>query len=70
MKKPGLVFLMGVLLVACNESNEQKLENLGDKVDSTAGKVWDSTKAGAERLKNNVEARIDGKDSTDKKDSL
>ena len=56
------------VLSACNNSNtvtEQKLDSIGRKFDSTAGRVWDSTKEKAKDLKENIEKRLERKDSTD-----
>ncbi len=61
---------------------ENKVDNLGNKIDkeldtfskkveNTAGKVWDSTKAGAKDLKNRIEDKLERtKDSIKRKDSI
>ena len=57
-----------LVLAACNNSNtvtEQKLDSMGRKFDSTAGRVWDSTKEKAKDLRDNIEKRLERKDSTD-----
>jgi hypothetical protein len=69
MQKPGFLILVILTLSACNNSAqiESKVDSLAKKIDTTADKVWDSTKAGFERLKDKVEDKLDKKDSTGKK---
>ena len=50
---------------------DNELDTLSNKIENTAGKVWDSTKAGAKDLKNRIENKLDRKkDSTKRNDSL
>ena len=69
MQKPGFLLLFVLICSACNNSGkiESKVDSLIKKIDSTAGKVWDSTKAGFKRIQDKVENKLDKKDSTDKK---
>ena len=69
MQKPGFLILFVLTLTACNNSGkiESKVDSLSKKIDTTAGKVWDSTKAGFNRIKEKVEDKLDQKDSAGKK---
>ena len=69
MQKPGFLILFVLTLSACNNSGkiESKVDSLSKKIDTTAEKVWDSTKAGFKRIKEKVEDKLDQKDSTGKK---
>ena len=72
MKKAGFVILMGCLMGACNNngsSTENKLDSIGQKLDSSAGRVWDSTKAKAKDLKERIENKLEQKDSAQKADT-
>ena len=71
MKKFLGVLIVAGLLTACNEnggSTEDKLDSLGKKIDTTAERIWDSTKEKAKDIKNEVEERLENRDS-DKKDT-
>ena len=68
MKKFLALLLVSGLLTACNEngsSTERKLDSLGDKIDTTAEKLWDSTKEKAKDVRDNIEERLD-RDSSDR----
>ena len=69
MQKPGFLILIVLTLSACNNSGkiESKVDSLSKKIDTTAEKVWDSTKAGFKRIKEKVEDKLDQKDSTGNK---
>ena len=69
MQKTGFLILFVFTLSACNNSGkiESKVDSLSKKIDTTAEKVWDSTKAGFKRIKDKVEDKLEQKDSTDKK---
>ena len=72
MKKRVVIVGAAFLLTACanDGSAESKLDSLGDKIERTAGKAWDSTKEKARELKDRVEERLDRKDSAElRKDS-
>ncbi len=50
---------------------DNELDTFSKKVENTAGKVWDSTKAGAKDLKKRIEDRMErNKDSIRGNDSL
>ncbi len=50
---------------------DKELDTFSKKVENTAGKVWDSTKAGAKDLKNRIEDKLERtKDSIKRKDSI
>lgn len=46
------------------ERLDAKLDSFEQKVDTTAGKIWDSTKRKATDLKNRIEDRIENKRDT------
>ena len=71
MKRFFAVLVVAGLLTACNENGstiEGKLDSLEDRIDTTAEKIWDSTKAKAKDIKEEVEERLEDndKDSTKK----
>ena len=68
MQKPGYLLFFAFTLSACNNSGkiESKVDSLSKKIDTTAGKVWDSTKAGFKKIVDKVEDKLDKKDSTGK----
>ena len=71
MKRFFAMLVIAGLLTACNENGntiEGKLDSLGDRIDTTAEKIWDSTKAKAKDIKEDVEERLEDndKDSTKK----
>ncbi len=50
---------------------DKELDSFGKNVETTAGKVWDSTKAGAKDLKNQVGSKLQRtKDSIKLNDSI
>ena len=66
MKKAGFVFLIAGFLVACDNSGsstKSKMDSLGKKFDSSAERIWDSTKEKARELKENIENKLDKRDS-------
>jgi len=70
-----LVGLLGitVLFNACNEEGspaERKLDSMERRIDTTAEKVWDSTKARAKDLKERIEGEFEQRNGDDKRDSL
>jgi hypothetical protein len=70
MKKTGLVILMAGVMMACNNSGSStkvKLDSIGKKFDSSANRVWDSTKEKAKGIKEKIENKLDQKDSAHKK---
>jgi hypothetical protein len=68
MRKMG-VFAIVLVFSACNNSSglSEKVDSLSKKIDSGAEKIWDSTKAGAKRLKDKIDKKLDGNDSTGSK---
>ncbi|HEY1112840.1 MAG TPA: hypothetical protein VGE66_04745 [Chitinophagaceae bacterium] len=73
MRKVIGLMSLALLLASCNnegDSTERKLDSLETRIDTTAEKVWDSTKAKAKELKERIEQRIERRDSVDRNDSL
>ena len=65
--------LVGALVSACNEtgdSTERKLDSLERRIDTTAEKVWDSTKARAKDLKEQIEEKLEQRDSVHRTDTV
>lgn len=72
MKKAGLVILMGCLMAACNNSGsstQNKIDSIGKKFDSSANRIWDSTKEKARDIKEKVENKLEQRDSAIKADT-
>lgn len=66
-----LLFCM--VLTGCNEngdSTERKLDSLERRIDTTAEKVWDSTKSKAKELKERIENRLERRDSVKNDDTI
>ena len=56
--------------MACDNdgsSTRNKMDSLGKKFDSSAERIWDSTKEKARELKENIENKLDKRDSAQKK---
>ena len=73
MKRLTGLLTLALLLAACNnegDSTERKLDSLETRIDTTAEKVWDSTKARAKDLKEHIEQRIENREADERKDSL
>jgi hypothetical protein len=73
MKKAGFAVLTGCLMMACNNSGsstENKLDSIGKKFDSSATRVWDSTKEKARAIKERVENKLEQRDSVQKTDTI
>lgn len=73
MKKVTGILALALLFAACNnegESTERKLDSLETRIDTTAEKVWDSTKAKAKELKERIEEKIENREEEERKDSL
>jgi RNase adaptor protein for sRNA GlmZ degradation len=73
MKRLTGILLGSLLLTACNnegDSAERKLDSLETRIDTTAEKVWDSTKAKAKDLKERIEQKIENRDADERSDSL
>ncbi len=50
---------------------DDELDTLSNKIENTAGKVWDSTKAGAKDLKNRIKDKLErNRDSIKRNDSI
>ena len=64
MKKLGF-FALVLVFSGCNNSSglSEKVDSLSKKIDSGAERIWDSTKAGAKRLKDKIDDKLDGRDS-------
>lgn len=72
MKKAAFIVLMAVLAASCNyegSSTERKLDSLEERIDTTADKVWDSTKAKAKELKERIEQKLENRDSLKREDT-
>ena len=70
MKKAGSWILVAGLLAACNNegtSTKAKLDSLGKDFDSSAERLWDSTKEKAKDLKGKIEQRLEKRDSAQNK---
>lgn len=73
MKKVTGILALALLFAACNnegDSAERKLDSLETRIDTTAEKVWDSTKAKAKDLKERIEERIENRQEREQDDSL
>ncbi len=73
MKKILIILLIGFSFLSCTDtgtSTEVKIDSLSQRIDTTADRIWDSTKAKANVLKEKVEDAIERrKDSADAKNS-
>lgn len=60
-----MILAAGVMMACSNNgsSTEVKLDSIGQKFDSSAGRVWDSTKEKAKDIKERIEQKLDGNDS-------
>lgn len=68
MKKTGLILLTVLAMVSCNNSGsitEGKLDSIGEKLDSSADRIWDSTRQKAGDIKDRIENRLERRDSAD-----
>ncbi|HEX6334349.1 MAG TPA: hypothetical protein VFZ78_08985 [Flavisolibacter sp.] len=69
----ALVMLLMFVVAGCNDrstSAESKIDSIGKKFDSTAERVWDSTKEKAKDIRDRIENRFDKKDSVQKADTI
>jgi len=70
MKTIGFVIiLMGCILCACNDTGSStriKIDSIGRKFDTSAERIWDSTKVKAKEIKEKIENKLDQKDSASK----
>jgi hypothetical protein len=72
MKKILGILSVALVMTACNNdggSTEEKLDSLGNKIDTTAEKVWDSTKETYKDVREEVKDRLD-RDSAERKDTV
>jgi len=71
MKTIGFVIIMlGCILSACNDTGSStriKIDSIGRKFDTSAERIWDSTKVKAKEIKEKIENKLDQKDSASKK---
>ena len=71
MKKAGFVIIvMGCIVSACSDngsSTRVKIDSIGRKFDTSADRIWDSTKEKAKEIKEKIENKLDPKDSATKK---
>lgn len=60
-----MILAAGVMMACSNNgsSTKVKLDSIGQKFDSSAGKVWDSTKEKARDIKERIEQKLNGNDS-------
>lgn len=73
MKRITGILALALLFTACNnesDTTERKLDSLETRIDTTAEKVWDSTKAKARDLKERIEQKIENREADDRNDSL
>ena len=73
MKRITSILALALLFTACNnegDTTERKLDSLETRIDTTAEKVWDSTKAKAKDLKERIEQKIENREADDRNDSL
>ncbi|MFL5788603.1 MAG: hypothetical protein ACJ748_11165 [Flavisolibacter sp.] len=65
MKKLLAIIAFSSLLASCNNGSEvkSKMDSLGKKFDSSAEKIYDSTKAVGKELKDRIKNKIENKDS-------
>lgn len=73
MKRLIALLVLGMGFTACNEEGsptERKLDSLERRIDTTAEKVWDSTKARAKDLKERIEEEFEERDRDKKTDTL
>jgi transcription elongation factor Elf1 len=75
MKKVLIVVVIGFSLLSCTDSGTSthvKIDSLSQRIDTTADKIWDSTKAKAKVLKDKVEDAIEKRrdSANEKKDTL
>ena len=68
MKEFGVLVVMIGIFTACNNSAalENTADSLGKEVDSLGNKVWDSVKMDSRELKEEIENRLEKKDTADK----
>ncbi len=72
MKKAGFVILMSGLMAACTNSGsstQNKIDSIGKKFDSSANRIWDSTREKARDIKEKVENKLEQRDSAVKADT-
>ncbi len=71
MKKAGFVIIvLGALVSGCSDSGSStrvKIDSIGRKFDTSAERIWDSTKEKAKEIKEKIENKLDQKDSASKK---
>lgn len=73
MKRITSILALALLFTACNnegDTTERKLDSLETRIDTTAEKVWDSTKAKAKDLKERIEQKIENREADDRNDSM
>lgn len=66
----AIVILIG--LGSCsnnNSSTDVKLDSIGKKLDSSANRIWDSTKEKAREIKGRIENKLNKRDSAQKADT-
>jgi hypothetical protein len=72
MFRTGFVILVMIVLAGCSNnqsSTSEKLDSIGKKFDSSAGRIWDSTKEKAKDIKAGLENRFNKEDSATKADT-
>ena len=65
MKKLYGILILSALLAACNNEGgiKVKMDSLGKKFDSSAEKIWDSTKEKGKALKEKIKNKMEQKDT-------
>jgi Skp family chaperone for outer membrane proteins len=71
MKKAGfVVIVMWILVSACGDNSSStriKIDSIGKRFDTSAERLWDSTKEKAKEIKEKIDNKLDQKDSASKK---
>jgi len=70
MKRMICVLGIAGWLVACDNngtSTQQKLDSIGERLENTAERTWDSTKEKARDLKERIEDRLEDRDTSKRK---
>lgn len=58
--------------MSCNNNGSSagaKIDSIGEKFDSSAERIWDSTKEKARDIKNRIEEKLERRDSTQQSDT-
>jgi hypothetical protein len=64
-----IVLCLAIISYSCNNESSStriKLDSIGDRIDTTLDKAWDSTKVKAKELKDKIETKLERRDSVKK----